>query len=85
MTALRVPSAGQLAGTAVTVAQKALSGGGPAGRSSPPSGDPQNGVHHGKTLTPQKARNINFVCGPQPREKEVRQPKSHGAFHLCFF
>lgn len=84
MTALRVPSAGQPAGTAMTVAQEALSGSGLAGRSSQPSDDPHNGVHHGRTLTPQKDRNINFVCGPQPREKYVNL-KASSLSSLFFF
>lgn len=71
MAALRVPCAGQPVGTAMTVAREALSGSGLAGRSSQPSDDPHNGVPHGRTPTPQKDKNINFACGPPPREKHV--------------
>lgn len=53
MTALRVPSAGQPAGTAMAVAREALSGSGLAGRRGQPSDAPHNGVHHGGALTPQ--------------------------------
>lgn len=85
MTALRVPSAGQPAGTAMTVAQEALPGSGLPGRSSQPSDDLPDGVHHGKTLTPQTDRNINFVYGPQPRQKYVNLKASSLSSLFCCF
>ena len=90
MTALRVPSAGHPVGTAVTGAQAALSGRGPAGRSSQPRVCHLTlitllmvHIPHGRTLPLQKGRSTNFVRDPRPSKKNINL--KHQAFSSSFF